>query len=205
MHSEALNDKSKEIFSKLSNFKDFYLAGGTALALQIGHRKSVDFDLFSKAEIDKNLLDKVRKVFPQNSISLSVNNSEELTLLIDGVKLTFLNYPFPVLLELADCEGVKLLGVKEIAATKAYTIGRRGSYKDYIDLFFIISEKHADLSEIIELAEKKYGGEFNSRLFFEQLVYLDDIKNTEIIFLKQAIEKKVLEVFFQKRIEEFKI
>lgn len=205
MRPEALNDKGKEIFSKLSNFSGFYLAGGTALALQMGHRKSADFDLFSKEEIDKNILDKVKRVFPQNSVSLSVDNPDELTILIDGTKITFLKYPFPLFSGLVDCEGVKLLSIKEIAATKAYTIGRRGSYKDYIDLYFIVSESYSNLNEIIELAEKKFGGEFNSRLFLEQLVYLEDVKDTEIIFLKQAINKKELKDFFQEKIGEIKI
>jgi hypothetical protein len=62
-------------------------------------------------------------------------------------------------------EQVPLLSVREIAATKAYTIGRRGAYKGYIDLYFILSEQHATLTDIIDVAEKKFGVEFNSRLF----------------------------------------
>lgn len=205
MHPEALSDKDKEISSKLKNFSTFYLAGGTALALQIGHRKSVDFDLFSEKKISEDLLRKVKKVFPQNSLTLSVNNLDELTIFIDDVKITFLKYPFPVILKLVDYEGIKMLNIKEIAATKAYTIGRRGSYKDYIDLFFIISEGYSNLDEIIELAEKKYGGEFNSRLFLEQILYLEDVKDTEIIFLKQAVGKKEVGSFFQKKIGEIKL
>lgn len=205
MHPEALSDKDKEISSKLKNFSTFYLAGGTALALQIGHRKSVDFDLFSEKKISEDLLRKVKKVFPQNSLTLSVNNLDELTIFIDDVKITFLKYPFPVILKLVDYEGIKMLNIKEIAATKAYTIGRRGSYKDYIDLFFIISERYSNLDEIIELAEKKYGGEFNSRLFLEQILYLEDVKDTEIIFLKQAVGKKEVGSFFQKKIGEIKL
>ena len=205
MHPEALSDKGKEILSKLKNFSDFYLAGGTALALQIGHRKSVDFDFFSEKEISKNLLNEVKKIFSQNSLSPSVNNPDELTVFIDGTKITFLKYPFPMVSKQIIYEGIKLLSVKEIAATKAYTIGRRGSYKDYIDLYFVILEKHSDLNGIIELAEKKYGGEFNSRLFLEQLVYLEDIKDTEIVFLKSSVEKKEAEDFFQKKIGEMKL
>lgn len=205
MYLEALNDKSKEIFSKLKNFSDFYLAGGTALALQVGHRISVDFDLFFEKEIDKNLLNKIKRVFPEDSLSVSVNNPDELTVFVNDVKITFLKYSFPVILKLTEHEGIRLLDVKEIAATKAYAIGRRGSYKDYVDLYFIIFEGHSDLNGIIDLAEKKYGSEFNSRLFLEQLVYLEDIKDVEIVFLKQVVSKKELEGFFQKKISEIKL
>jgi len=201
----ALSDKAKEIFPKLSNFNDFYLAGGTALALQIGHRMSVDFDLFSGEDIPDNLLDKVKKNFFDKSLSLSVNNIDELTVFIEEIKTTFLKYPFPIILDVIDYEGVKLLSVKEIAATKAYTIGRRGSYKDYVDLYFIISGQYSSLDEIINLAEKKYGGEFNSRLFLEQLVYLEDIKDIEIIFLGKKISKAEVEEFFKKIISQIKL
>ncbi|MFH1180881.1 MAG: nucleotidyl transferase AbiEii/AbiGii toxin family protein [bacterium] len=205
MNQEALSEKGKKILSELRNFSNFYLAGGTALALQIGHRKSADFDLFSEKKISGGLLSKIKNVFHQNSFALSVNNPDELTVFIDGIKITFLKYPFRVISKLVEYEGVNLLSIKEIAATKAYTVGRRCSYKDYIDLYFIISEHLSDLNEIIKLAEKKYGGEFNSRLFLEQLVYVEDIKDTEIIFLKQAVGKKDVESFFQKKIGEIKL
>lgn len=94
---------------------------------------------------------------------------------------------------------------KEISATKAYTIGRRGSFKDYVDLYFVISERHAALTEIMELAGKKYGQDFNSRLFLEQLVYLKDIEDTKVIFLKNKTTKRDLEDFFTKEVAKIKL
>lgn len=205
MRREVLNDKGKEIFPALKNFSDFYLAGGTALALQIGHRISVDFDLFSKDSISKNLLDKAKKVFSGNLVSISVNNPDELTVFVDGIKVTFLRYPFSALSDFADYEGIRMLNIKELAATKAYTIGRRGSYKDYIDLYFVLKENHSSLAEIIEIAEKKYKEEFNSRLFLEQLVYFDDIEDTKIMFLTERVDKKELEKFFENEIKKVKL
>lgn len=205
MHPEVLSDKGREIFPALKNFKDFYLAGGTGLSLQIGHRISIDFDLFSSKEIPKSLLDKARKVFSGKSVIPSVNNTDELTVFIDDIKVTFLKYPFPVLFNLVDYKGVKLLNLKEIAVTKAYTIGRRGSYKDYIDLYFVIKENYSSLNEIIEIAEKKYKEEFNSRLFLEQLIYFEDIEDIEIIFLKDRVDKHEVEKFFEERVKEIKL
>ena len=202
MHLEAIPEENKNIFLDLNNFKDFYLAGGTSLALQIGHRVSVDFDFFSDEEISKNLLFKVKRVFQDNKIVVSVNNSDELTIFVDDVKLTFLKYPFSVIFDYIKCQSIKLFNIKEIAASKAYTIGRRGSYKDYIDLYYILFENHSDLNEIIEISEKKYKDEFNSRLFLEQLIYLDDITDEEIIFLKDKISREVLKDFFKKEIQK---
>lgn len=205
IHQEALNEKGKEIWPKLKNFTDFYLAGGTALALQLGHRISVDFDFFSSEPIEKNLLLKIKKLFPDKTIFPSVNNPQELTIFIDEVKITFLQYPFPLMIELVNYEGVKILDIKEIAATKAYTVGRRGSLKDYVDLYFIVFDNYAILAEIIEIAEKKYGGEFNSRLFLEQLIYLDDVEEAEILFLKDKISKNIVADFFAGEIKKIRL
>lgn len=206
MHLEALKGQSKKVFSRLQKFPEFYLAGGTALALQIGHRVSVDFDLFSDHKIEKELLPKVKRAYPGFSVTVSVNNPDELTVFIGEIKITFLFYPYPALLDLVIYDEVKMLAVKEIAVTKAYTIGRRGSYKDYIDLYFVFSEKHILLSEVIELAEKKYGSEFNARLFLEQLVYLADVEDMEIEFLRKGLsDKTALEKFFADQIKNIEL
>jgi hypothetical protein len=95
MHREVLTKRAAELFSALSRFPGFYLAGGTALALQIGHRVSVDFDLFSDKDIERSLLPSVQRVFSgAASIAPLINNSDELTVLVDDVKITFLKYHF---------------------------------------------------------------------------------------------------------------
>ncbi|HDY73423.1 MAG TPA: hypothetical protein ENH86_02520 [Candidatus Jorgensenbacteria bacterium] len=205
MHLEVLTEKGKEIFSRLDRFNKFYLAGGTALALQIGHRASIDFDLFSKKEIQKDFLSEIEEAFPGENISVVVNNPDEVTVFVSETKVTFLKYPFPLIYDLVNYESVNLATIKEIAGIKAYTIGRRGSFKDYVDLYFILSEKYFSLNEIIDVAEKKYGSDFNSRLFLEQLLYLEDITDTEIVFLKDSVDKKELRKFFEEEIKKIKI
>lgn len=205
MNLEVLTKEGKDIFRLLGKFEDFYLAGGTALALQIGHRISVDFDLFSEKEISKNLLAKVKRVFDGKIIIPSVNNPDELTVFADDIKITFLKYPFPAINKFADCIGVKLLDTREIAATKAYTIGRRGTLKDYVDLYFIVSGKISSLDEIMEMAKIKFADEFNDRLFLEQLVYFNDIEETKIQFLKKPITKNDLETFFKLEVSKIKL
>lgn len=205
MHLEALKPENKKIFPKLSQFKNFYLAGGTSLALQIGHRISVDFDFFSKKEIDHKLFDKVKKVFSTSTIKPAINNSGELTVFIDGIKVTFLHYPFGIILKPIKYQNINFLQIKEIAASKAHTIGRRGTFKDYVDLYFTISKKYCTLEEIIKLANKKYADEFNDRLFLEQLIYLEDIRDTNIIFLKKKITKQEIKIFFENEIRKIKL
>lgn len=201
MHPEALPPKSKGIFPHLSHFPAFVLAGGTALALQIGHRVSVDFDFFLHEKLlPEDLLQSMQDVFRGKALEPLVNNREEVSALVEGVKITFLHYPFPLLFPPVPYGGIELLSVKEIAATKAYTIGRRGSLKDYVDLYFILSENHASLQEILAYAEKKYGPHFNGRLFLEQIIYLEDVEETPVTFLKSPVSKQTLQNFFEERI-----
>ena len=86
MHREVLTKRAIELFGLLSRFPGFYLAGGTALALQIGHRVSVDFDLFSDKDIERSLLPRVQRAFSDAaSIAPLINNSGELTVLVEYV------------------------------------------------------------------------------------------------------------------------
>jgi hypothetical protein len=202
MHTEALTKEGLQIFPALAAFDKFYLAGGTAVALQIGHRLSVDFDLFCDGPIDRTLLTKVTRVFPSFPVRPVINNRDQLTAFIGAVKLTFLAYPFPLIEPLVSVEGLRMLSVKEIGATKAYTIGRRGTYKYYVDLYLILAEHHASLEEIIAMAERKFRHEFNSRLFAEQLLFLDDVQDYDIEFLKQPVAAADITEFFRDRIRE---
>jgi hypothetical protein len=198
MHREVLTKRGAELFGYLGRFDDFYLAGGTGLALQLGHRVSVDFDLFIDSTIKWSLLPKVQTVFgPSRSISPLVNNPEELTVLVDGVKVTFLSYPFPTFETLVRLGEVFVLSIREIAATKAYTIGRRGSFKDYVDLYFVLGGGHASLKEVIDLAERKFDDAFNSRLFLEQIVSVDDLEDTDIDFLAQPVDQEDVRQYFE--------
>ena len=205
MYLEVLNKGRRELFPLLAEFSEFYLVGGTALALQIGHRVSVDFDLFSHKKINPNLLGRVEDLFGGKKVEVSVNNKDELTVFVDGIKVTFFHYPFPVIEKLVSLRGLSVLGVREITISKAYTIGRRGSYRDYVDIYFSLLGGYIKLEEIITLAEKKYGDRFNGRLFLEQLVYLDDIEDTKILFIKKAVTKSEVQNFFEEEVRKIKL
>jgi predicted nucleotidyltransferase component of viral defense system len=205
METDVLTPNARLLFPKLANFRpDFYLAGGTALALQIKHRVSVDFDLFSDEVIRRQLLKEVEGVFPAAVSEVLVNNADELTLTVGDVKCTFLHYPFSPRLALQEDGPIALLSVREILATKAYTIDRRGEFKDYLDLYAGLHGKYATLGEVIELARNKYGEAFNDRLFLEQLVYLEDIPDAPIVFLGRPVRRSEIEQYFRDTISSLK-
>jgi predicted nucleotidyltransferase component of viral defense system len=177
------------------------LAGGTALALQIGHRVSVDFDLFSEQILPENLLNEIESVFSNLSVKTILNTDKQLTVTVNSTQVTFLTYPFPLIVPLVQNDFLPLLSIREIAATKAYSLGRRATFKDYVDLYFIVKEGHSDIKGIIELSEKKYQGAFNRKLFLEQLVYLRDITTIELEFLRETVDKEKIEKFFKTEIK----
>lgn len=180
MHKNILNPNQLEMLPLIKSFsKSFYLVGGTALALQLGHRRSIDFDLFISGSFsNQDVRNTINRNYSIDQVFIETEN--ELTLLVNQVKLTFFQYAFPVLHDVKFEDIVSMPDLLTIAAMKAYALGRRAKWKDYIDLFFIF--KDHDLAEVVALAEKIFGqNEFNERLFREQLAFHDDINYSEKI------------------------
>ncbi len=205
MHDEALTKEGLALVSGLSKFSDFYLVGGTCLALQIGHRISVDFDLFTQDNLPEQLLARVKRTFKDASLVVTYKSSEQLNLLINDVKVTFFHFPYPVVEDFLDYKGLKLVTIKEIAAMKAFAIGQRLSYKDYTDWYFMLNEGLIDITSILELAKQKFGTEFNDRLFLGQLVTMDDIKEQRIDFLRGEVSKEIIQSFLINEVKKLRL
>ena len=141
VYFEALTEAEKKEFPKLAKFRKLgILVGGTGLALQIGHRRSYDFDIFSPKPLLKTLPQRARDVF--GNITVLHHFEEEFSFTtVSGVKITFVYYPFPPLFPVVSVSGVNICHWKDIVLDKAYTIGRRAQYRDYADLFFMMKEK----------------------------------------------------------------
>lgn len=179
---DVLDKERRELLDKFCLYaKDYILGGGTALALQLNHRKSYDFDFFTSSQISKNLLEKISNTIPIANVA--VDSADELTFFTKNkIKVTFLHYPFGYAFPIGTLEnGLKIFGIKDIAIKKAYTIGRRGEYRDYFDLYIILKNDYIDLSQLIVSAKKIYGSVFDEKIFLTQLIYLEDLRNFDII------------------------
>lgn len=205
MHLEAIKLERQKVFKKLTAFPNFFLVGGTALALQIGHRISVDFDLFSEKDLSKDLFNKIKRVFKDSNINRIVNRSGHLGVVVDGVKIDFVFCEFPFISDMIDFEGIKMVPISEIAAMKAYALSFRGTLKDYVDMYFILKDGYANLQEIEKIADKKYGAEFNIKLFIQQLVWWEDLKRENIEFLKEPVSEEQMKKFFEQEISKIKL
>lgn len=182
LHLDLLDKKRQQVLDTLSPFtRDFVLGGGTALSLQLAHRLSFDFDFFSESPLTQKLLENISRKLTIDHIV--VDTRDELTFFTkDQIKITFLHYPFREQFGHWEArKGLALFSVKEIALQKAYTIGRRGEYRDYFDLYTIFKNDYISLDEVVSNAKQEYGSLFDEKIFLEQLVYFGDITNFEVI------------------------
>lgn len=177
MYKDVLNKDQKDLLPLVKQFKrEFYLVGGTSVALQIGHRRSVDFDLFKFKPINPvKIISKISSFGYSYNITRRVE--EQLNATIQDVKFTFFQYPFEMTTPLS-FEGIRMPDLLSLASMKAYALGRRSKWKDYVDLYFILKNHHS-LKEIIRLAGKIYGQLFSEKLFRAQLSYFEDIDMSE--------------------------
>jgi hypothetical protein len=161
-----------ELLKKLMSdktFSAFNLVGGTSLALQMGHRNSIDIDLFGNAEIEVDLfIDKLGS-FGQVVVTKSTKNI--LITKVNEIKVDFVNYKYPLLSDILIEDNIRMLSTKDIAAMKLNAIAGRGSKKDFIDLYFLLQE--FSLREILSFYGQKY---HDGSLFMveKSLTYFED-------------------------------
>ena len=185
IYFELLDNDRLIVFNKLKAFKnEGYLAGGTALTLQLKHRVSEDFDVFINRETDNKLQLKVKKIFGE--VIFSVNSTDQISFTThNGVKVTFLWYYFKPLNSTVLTASLSLASIGDITSDKAQTIGRRAVWRDYVDIFYLLKNKYVDFDKTIKMAHEKFKGEFVSTQFLEQLRYFDDVKTVPIEFVKK--------------------
>jgi hypothetical protein len=197
MHKEILNQNQIDLLPLISSFKrECYMVGGTAIALYLGHRRSIDFDMFKYSAINhKRNLDKIAKFgFP---FTVTRRVEEQLNLTVNNVKVTFFQYPFDIKAETVFEKQIKLPSLLDLAAMKAYALGRRSKWKDYVDLYFLL-KYHFSITEISQRAQKIFGELFSEKLFRSQLTYFEDIDYfEEVEYLvahpdKEEIKKELI-------------
>lgn len=186
MFKTVLTLQQTELLPLLEEFSDsFGLAGGTAIALHLGHRRSIDFDLFTSGKLDHDRIRRTIRSF--HSIdSTIVESPDELTLVTRGVKLTFLSYPFPIEYSEQLDNVIRMPDVMTLAAMKTFSLGRRAKWKDYVDLYFVF--KTRSLPEILQRSRSIFQKEFNEKLFREQLAFYEDIDYSETIDFMPGFE-----------------
>jgi hypothetical protein len=152
---ETIEDSTLDLLKELmeiSELEDFRLVGGTSLALQYGHRTSIDIDLFGKTNFEDIDLPRILTRFPKVQ---NFSNSKFIkSYLINDIKVDMVNYSYPWIGDLLIEDNIRMADIKDIAAMKISAITNRGSKKDFFDLSLILD--YHSLDEILELYHEKY-------------------------------------------------
>jgi hypothetical protein len=178
LHKETIDIKTIELLKTLqakTYLKGFHLVGGTALALRIGHRKSIDLDLFSNFSFDE--IQMLEKLSSDYNFHLFYSSGNTLIGSIDGIKVDILAHRYKLINQPVIEEGISMLSVQDIIAMKLNAISVSGQrVKDFIDIFFLL--KNFKLEEMISFYVEKYTqySEFN---VLRSLIYFEDIDFTE--------------------------
>jgi predicted nucleotidyltransferase component of viral defense system len=161
----------KDVFKVPFIKKQFALAGGTSLALQIGHRKSIDLDFFSEKSFLPMDVEILLAEVGSWHYEPTARSERMLFCYINKIKCDFVNEPFPVIKPLVEEEGIKLYSIAGIAAMKMHTICGRGKKKDFIDIYALL--QNFEWITMLEWFTLKYGP---SQLFFlmKSITYFTD-------------------------------
>ncbi|MEW6662911.1 MAG: nucleotidyl transferase AbiEii/AbiGii toxin family protein [Bacillota bacterium] len=175
MFIEVLPPGGKSALALLRNLTaGFYLAGGTALALQMGHRISGDLDFFSPVEFTPQVL-RDEMVAAGHFITISETKGT-LHGIFDSTKVSFLKYAYPLLFPTKNLEGVEVADIKDIALMKITAISSRGSKKDFVDLYFVCQEH--PLGFLLRLFSQKYAkANYSKYHILRSLTFFEDAED----------------------------
>lgn len=200
LQTQTVNPECLELLKQISDsdfFSDFVLVGGTALALQIGHRNSIYLDFFGKKEIDEEIY--IENLEKFGNVKILKASKNILITSINSIKTDFVNYTYPWISEKKYAGKICLASKEDIAAMKLNAISGRGSKKDFIDLYFLLKE--FSLIEMIDFYRKKYTqhsefGMLKSITYFEDA----DQENEPEMFVDfdwKNCKEKITEEYFK--------
>jgi len=206
IYPDALPKIYGKVLGKLEElpiWENFYLAGGGGLALQINHRISLDFDLFSQSNRLTHIeREKLRKMF--NGLGdTTIRTSKDWTfeVILDGVLISFFYYDYPLVEPLRRFNSIRIASLSDIALMKlAATVGR-GSKKDFVDIYFILKE-HIELEKLLLLSKKKFieVPSFNIQAM-QALVYFEDAEQEKMPKMIREVNWNEVKDFLRKEVK----
>lgn len=172
LHYETIELRTLELLKRLQalpELRDCRLVGGTALALQLGHRKSVDLDLFGTIDLEPYELESI--LGNLGTLEVRKNSGNIHLFVLNGIHIDIVNFPFPWRQPEVVENDVRLAGIEDIAAMKVTAVIGRGTKKDFIDIAQLL--QIYSLEQILSFYESKYP---NASRFMalKSLCYFDD-------------------------------
>jgi hypothetical protein len=206
MHRECFSEKGWELFRAMAVLTHEFqatLAGGTALALQLGHRISYDLDFFTLQDFTPDtaisIIRKTGLPFRVTSEGVGMLNAE-----VNGIKVSLLRFDHPFLATPLELDGIPIAGMLDIASMKVIALSQRGLKRDFVDLCFILQDKPFHL--VAAHMVKRFGAERVPPVHIgKSLVYFADADgNPEPAYLQgKTVKWEVIKGFFRKHVRQF--
>ena len=204
MFTEVLTEDARASLAALGSsgiLKDAYLAGGTALALHIGHRVSVDFDFFTQTKFDPQQVVQQLTIL---SMPFQLERTAPGTILgfVGATKFSLFEYAYPLLEKLITYDGIALAHISDLAAMKLAAIGDRGTKRDFIDLYFIVKiHKHLSMDAVFQLYDEKFAVLHQNKLhLLKALMYFDDAETDRMPEMLHPVSWEEVKKFFQNEV-----
>lgn len=205
MHRECFSENGWKILSSLKdifNKHNAVLAGGTALALRLGHRISMDLDFFTGSDFDTDrLISEIRK--KGQTFRLVSEGDGYFLIEVDGIKISMFKYEYPFIEKPVTYEGIKVAGILDIASMKVIAISQRGTKRDFVDLYFILQDM--PFHKIAEHMVRRFGKErINPIHIGKSFVYFSDAEShPEPEFLKgKSVSWDQVKKFFRNHVKQ---
>jgi hypothetical protein len=200
-HSESITAATEETLIVLRDstlLGGAYLAGGTGLALQIGHRRSLDLDFFVRELFDEAVL--LQRIHVLPGFALVAKSPHTLHATIHETKVSFLGYVYPLLFPAALFLGVQVADSRDIACMKVSAIASRGSKRDFVDLYEAC--RRFDLAELLNLFARKYAEtRYNRVHILKSLVFFDDAEKDPLPHMLTSLDWDEVKRFFQRAVQ----
>jgi len=179
----------------------FYLAGGTAAALQLGHRQSVDLDFFSRQPFDPGEL--VDRLSGLGGVQVVHTAPGTLHVHVNAVRVSFFRYAYPLIAPVVSYEGVDLASLRDISLMKIVAVSDRGSRKDFVDLY-AISTRAWPLAEALDSLPRKFGERYSLAHILRSLQYFEDAeREPELRLLDPRISWAEVKRFFRDQVRAY--
>lgn len=195
-HREVITsmvERTLQDLHRISVLTRFYLAGGTALALQLGHRRSMDLDFFSGEPFDEERL--IQKVQQLHDFSVVATGEHTLHVQVQGTKVSFLGYPYPVLFPFKPFLDVDVADLRDIACMKISAIAGRGTKRDFVDLYWV--SKRYGLDHVLNWFKEKFAqANYSTVHILKSLTYFQEAEKDPLPDMLLNVSWEEVQQFF---------
>ena len=199
-HGEVINASTQATLRTLVDanlLAPFYLAGGTGLALHLGHRLSQDLDFFAPAPFDEEML--LQRLQAASDFSLVAKGPQTLHTVIRGTKVSFLGYTYPLLFPFTRFLAIAVADARDIACMKVSAIASRGTKRDFVDLYF--AAQIFSLPGVLQSFDQKYAqARYNQLHILKSLTFFEDAEKDPMPHMLAPVAWSEVKGFFEREV-----